>query len=528
MSTGQMVDAQNMVDALKKNVLLVADLIATLHLGDSSAPLSPTPRSIPSGPRIDLSSQSLLNQQPPFSPTPSTAPTEPHLVPDSSDMSRKRCASSVANDRVVKALKLEPQEDIPLQSLPIVIPIQPLAPSFPFSSASMTSIVEQASLPPSVPASRPQTPPRLSHSSLNLLQDLQHPNASIHTPLHYPPHTIESLQSIPHSVPDFVNVSSAQISAPTPVSAGFASAPLTSSTWPDSRQGFPRHQHTLSGGPVMAGVPHPGLTVAPGGPSNLQYSPSQVVYTSPTRTAHPSQPLPNTVSNSAAAFVGMRSSRSSSISHPNPFAYSPEAAASVFEAMHSRPSTSGIYSTAPSSPDYEDDADGEGDSDEEGNYQSPPRDGSQTEDANNTGAGGDPNMEGIQSSSFQTGTGRRLSRTSPPSEGGGSAPHVNEVPSEYRAEVERIFFEFLTKTCSNRKNHPFLTLLHRSGSLPLLFLSVDATDTKGEPIHQTLMAKKMQRLDESPDFRPFKFRIQAFTNAFLEEVCNCRELHYVI
>lgn len=34
------------------------------------------------------------------------------------------------------------------------------------------------------------------------------------------------------------------------------------------------------------------------------------------------------------------------------------------------------------------------------------------------------------------------------------------------------------------------------------------------------MAKKMQRLDESPDFRPFKFRIQAFTNAFLEEVRN--------
>jgi hypothetical protein len=28
------------------------------------------------------------------------------------------------------------------------------------------------------------------------------------------------------------------------------------------------------------------------------------------------------------------------------------------------------------------------------------------------------------------------------------------------------------------------------------------------------MAKKMQRLEESADFRPFKFRIQAFTNAF--------------
>ena len=51
-------------------------------------------------------------------------------------------------------------------------------------------------------------------------------------------------------------------------------------------------------------------------------------------------------------------------------------------------------------------------------------------------------------------------------------------------------------------------------------LPVDATDAKGEQIHQTLMAKKMQRLDESPDFRPFKFRIQAFTNSFLEEVSS--------
>lgn len=52
----------------------------------------------------------------------------------------------------------------------------------------------------------------------------------------------------------------------------------------------------------------------------------------------------------------------------------------------------------------------------------------------------------------------------------------------------------------------------------VMIFTVEATDSKGEPIHQTLMAKKMQRLDESPDFRPFKFRIQAFTLAFLEEV----------
>jgi hypothetical protein len=46
---------------------------------------------------------------------------------------------------------------------------------------------------------------------------------------------------------------------------------------------------------------------------------------------------------------------------------------------------------------------------------------------------------------------------------------------------------------------------------------VDAADIKGDPIHQQLMPKKMQKLDESTDFRPFKFRIQAFTAAFLEE-----------
>jgi len=47
---------------------------------------------------------------------------------------------------------------------------------------------------------------------------------------------------------------------------------------------------------------------------------------------------------------------------------------------------------------------------------------------------------------------------------------------------------------------------------------VDATDLKGEPIHQTLMAKKMEKLDQSHDFRPFKFRIQAFTTAFSERL----------
>ena len=47
---------------------------------------------------------------------------------------------------------------------------------------------------------------------------------------------------------------------------------------------------------------------------------------------------------------------------------------------------------------------------------------------------------------------------------------------------------------------------------------VEMVDQKGEKIHQVLMPKKMAKLDESPDYRPFKFRIQAFTNKFQEEL----------
>lgn len=57
-----------------------------------------------------------------------------------------------------------------------------------------------------------------------------------------------------------------------------------------------------------------------------------------------------------------------------------------------------------------------------------------------------------------------------------------------------------------------------SAKLTAHVLAVDITDSKGETIHQTLTAKKMEKLDQSADFRPFRFRIQAFTNAFAERV----------
>ncbi|KAF9094689.1 hypothetical protein BGX29_009391 [Mortierella sp. GBA35] len=63
---------------------------------------------------------------------------------------------------------------------------------------------------------------------------------------------------------------------------------------------------------------------------------------------------------------------------------------------------------------------------------------------------------------------------------------------EVIARLDEIFFSFLQRICSD----------------------LTACDAKGDHIHQPLMAKKMERLEASTDFRPFKFRIQAFTNAF--------------
>jgi hypothetical protein len=56
--------------------------------------------------------------------------------------------------------------------------------------------------------------------------------------------------------------------------------------------------------------------------------------------------------------------------------------------------------------------------------------------------------------------------------------------------------------------------------LPAVCGDLEATDRKAEKVHQPLMAKKMAKLDEAHAFRPFKFRIQPFTNAFQDA---CRE-----
>lgn len=128
---------------------------------------------------------------------------------------------------------------------------------------------------------------------------------------------------------------------------------------------------------------------------------------------------------------------------------------------------------------FDDDSDDDGDSDDG-------EDGRMSNPSSVNGSNGTRRAEG----------GRSKRKGGGP--GGEGSNAANALTPETKAVVDRVFLEYLNRVCSN----------------------LDATDSKGEAIHQTLMAKKMARLDESPDFRPFKFRIQAFTNGFVEELAR--------
>nr|VWP01681.1 Mixed-linked glucanase [Ganoderma boninense] len=93
---------------------------------------------------------------------------------------------------------------------------------------------------------------------------------------------------------------------------------------------------------------------------------------------------------------------------------------------------------------------------------------------------------------------REKNHPAPSNERGSHSDHGNGVPQEYQVDLERIFFEFLNIICSD----------------------LDATDSEGGPIHQKYMEKTMLQMQEWPGFRPFKFRIQAFINAFMEELAR--------
>ncbi|KZT11338.1 uncharacterized protein LAESUDRAFT_747079 [Laetiporus sulphureus 93-53] len=500
---GSTTDAQQIVQALKQNVMAVVDLVAAMQLADVSD------ASTLAG--LDMAIPQHINGLSTYSSSTSTLDSNAML--DASDTSRKRCASSVAGDRMLKAMKLEPQDDAPsLQissstGMHISDPAM-ASPAFSFASSmpSIPTSVQTISDMPSISApvqpaganSRPPSSAEMAnHPPLGPIPGAEHQSHPLHTVVQYPSleHVHQVMQASAEFVPPAPPVSSSGLPSTT------FNPSLPQNMWGDNAVPVPvqlqaahHHQHTLSSNPMLVRIPDAGVPIA--GPSTLQFPP-QPVYGSPTRATHMAQPsIPVPLTSSAihpAPHHSVRSSRSSSFAHAQG---EPHPALNSFDMLPSHPTLSGLHSSRASTPDYDDDMDTGHDSDENDYY------GDVLQSWNGVAGGSEikPNGDAVSAAGPHNHVGqRRMSHGSPSAEGGStSSGHGNEVPQEYRAEVERIFFEFLNNICSN----------------------LDATDAKGEPIHQTLMAKKMQRLDESPDFRPFKFRIQAFTNAFLEELAR--------
>jgi hypothetical protein len=77
-------------------------------------------------------------------------------------------------------------------------------------------------------------------------------------------------------------------------------------------------------------------------------------------------------------------------------------------------------------------------------------------------------------------------------------PLIPKIHTEntLRECLDEIFFGFLARVCSD----------------------LGASDSNGERIHQTMIAKKLNKVSETIDFKQFKFRIRSFTNAFREEL----------
>ncbi|PWN20076.1 hypothetical protein BCV69DRAFT_218353 [Microstroma glucosiphilum] len=102
----------------------------------------------------------------------------------------------------------------------------------------------------------------------------------------------------------------------------------------------------------------------------------------------------------------------------------------------------------------------------------------------------DPNAPAAESSHVMTLKG---TVDAPDMPGRGAIP---TLPPHIQERLDALFYRYLRYVCSHN----------------------DCSDAHGEGIHQTLMPKRMSRLNHSEDFRPFKFRIQAFVNRWQEEV----------
>lgn len=437
--------AESKIAELEKTMAHLSTLMAHTRIGDIPSP--PTDTSSPSnGPATRASPPHLTRpgQNGPslnLNDLPSGSLDPQPLEPQESTESRKRCASGMVGDRAVKALKLEPRDEAPTQ---LTFPFSPPpsggsnnAMDPPTTSGSFTS--QHSS---STPASRPSSSSGARHQ-MNVFQPQQMSNS---IPMHFPPAPLNLSSAVPRQQP--MDYQSPPQSAPplqqTALSP-FGHPPQPSGTWSATAAAF-APQHTL---PVQQMNPGMGISmkdvVMASGP---QTYPLPAVFDSPPLAHNQEVVLPSSsaVPPSLRQQGVPRISRSGSMSNqqaPDPFAFGLADIPQREEwpdYRQSRPTTA-ISLGQPngdSSPDsYQDDDDYDGSPDYQGFR----------------GRVGSMDNGGDMYSRPGTSSHRGTLTSQPSMENFGllSGGHGNEVPQEYRAEVDRIFFEFLNRICSNRE-----------------------------------------------------------------------------
>ena len=400
---GQPMEANIRVEELMRTVQAVADLLAITRIADGPVP----------SPNVNKTS---TGYSPPDHPPPGTSESmdyDHNVLDPFADPSRKRCASSLGPERVMKAPKLEPLDDPPLHSIQPSIGVAPLHPP-----PTISSVVNPASAPtlssfglshplpdptqPLVPpASQPASrPPSAGSSRCNLISAGHIPSPLV---LNQP-----GSSGLPPQIPQ----------------APFSSPPVPGVAWADTRAPFPsrpHHQHSHSGGSTQS-------IISVTEPPSRNYPQLSSGFAPNLPPSHPPPVMPVSMvpvpSPPHSAHL-VRPSRSSSLSN----VYLPSASEVRPNTISapSRPQT-----PIASSPDDECD-----ESDGEDHSQSPP---SVTYGKNKRARTEDPGS----TPGPRPKNGRRSSTTD-----------ANEIPAEYRVEVDKIFFDFLSNICSNRRCPPY-------------------------------------------------------------------------
>ncbi|KAJ2056342.1 hypothetical protein GGI17_006240 [Coemansia sp. S146] len=95
---------------------------------------------------------------------------------------------------------------------------------------------------------------------------------------------------------------------------------------------------------------------------------------------------------------------------------------------------------------------------------------------------------------FENYTQNYVSSAPPIMEPSPASPTEQTLDSDLIVRLDELFMKYLEQICSNN-----ITV-----------------DSEGESIHQTQMAKKLEKLEQCTEYRTFRFRIQAFSNGYRE------------